>query len=179
LRTPKKKTASLRPLFNALLIAAMPSFTPPTSAALADLVLILHVLVVAFAVLGQMLFMLGGGLGWSWVRIAWIRLAHLALTAFVVVQSGLGAICPLTLWEQTLRRQAGQTAYTESFIEHWLARLIFFDAPPWIFALVYTLFGILVVLTWRWVPPRWRQGVADGANASHHKKSRFRSETGL
>jgi Protein of Unknown function (DUF2784) len=137
----------------------MSPLTSPTSA-LADLVLILHVAVVAFAVLGQLLFMLGGGLGWSWVRVAWIRLAHLALIAFVLVQSWLGASCPLTLWEQMLRRGAGQTAYTESFIEHWLTRFIFFDAPPWVFGLIYTLFGILVLLTWHWVPPRRRRGLA-------------------
>lgn len=148
----------------------MPFFTPPASATLADLVLISHGLVVAFAVLGQLLFMLGGGLGWRWVRVLWIRLAHFALIAFVLVQSGLGASCPLTLWEQSLRRQAGQTAYTESFIEHWLSRLIFFDAAPWVFFLLYTLFAVLVLLTWYRVPPRLREEVAEAANSSHHKK---------
>ena len=133
----------------------MPPVTPATSAALADLVLVSHVGVVAFAVLGQLLFMLGGWLGWQWVYGAWIRLAHLALIAFVLLQSCLGASCPLTLWEQMLRRDAGQTGYAESFIEHWLTALIFFDAPAWVFVLIYTVFGALVLLTWRWVPPRW------------------------
>jgi hypothetical protein len=52
-----------------------------------------------------------------------------------------------------LRQQSGQTGYAESFIEHWLSRLIFFPAPAWVFVLTYTLFGALVLLTWWWLPP--------------------------
>jgi hypothetical protein len=75
--------------------------------------------------------------------------------AFVMLQSWAGLTCPLTGWEQTLRQRAGQTAYAESFIEHWLSRLIFFSAPAWVFMLIYTVFGALVLLTWYWIPPRW------------------------
>lgn len=121
---------------------------------LADLVLVVHVGIVAFVVLGQLLFVAGGVLAWAWVRRLWVRLAHLALMVFVMIQSWLGATCPLTLWEQQFRRDAGQTAYGESFIEHWLSRLIFFNAPAWVFVLAYSLFGALVLLTWWWIPPR-------------------------
>ena len=127
---------------------------PPVSALLADLVLILHVGIVAFVVLGQLLFVMGGLKNWSWVRSLWIRFAHLALMAFVLVQSWMGLTCPLTVWEQALRRQAGQSAYDASFIGHWLSRLIFFNAPDWVFVAAYTLFGVLVVVTWWWIPPR-------------------------
>ena len=129
-------------------------FSPASSALLADLILALHVGIVAFVVVGQLLFVIGGILGWAWVREWWIRLAHLALIAFVIVQSWLGAVCPLTVWEQALRLQVGQAGYAESFIEHWLSSLIFFNAPAWVFVLAYTLFGALVLLTWRWFPPR-------------------------
>ena len=128
-------------------------FSPASSALLADLILVLHAGIVAFVVGGQLLFLLGGILGWTWVREWWIRLAHLALMAFVMVQSWAGAVCPLTTWEQALRRSAGQTGYGESFIEHWLSMLIFFSAPAWVFVLIYTLFGVLVLLTWWWLPP--------------------------
>lgn len=121
---------------------------------LADLVLVAHVGIVAFVVLGQLLFVAGGLLQWTWVRHLWIRLAHLLLLMFVIAQSWMGATCPLTSWEQLLRRQAGQTAYGESFIEHWLSRLIFFSAPAWVFVLAYSVFGALVLLTWWWIPPR-------------------------
>lgn len=132
----------------------MPELTSATAAHLADFVLLLHTGIVGFVVLGQLLFVAGGVAGWYWVRTAWIRLAHLALIVFVLVQSWLGAVCPLTLWEQALRLKAGQTTYAESFIAHWLSRMIFFDAPAWVFVAVYTLFGALVLLTWWWLPPR-------------------------
>ena len=106
----------------------MSGFSPLSSALLADLMLALHVGIVSFVVGGQLLFVLGGILAWAWVRERWIRLAHLVLIAFVVVQSWLGAVCPLTIWEQALRQQSGQAGYAESFIEHWLSRLIFFRA---------------------------------------------------
>ena len=128
---------------------------PVTSTLLADVILVVHTGIVAFVVLGQLLFVAGGLRGWAWVRHAIIRLAHLGLMVYVAVQSWTGTTCPLTVWEQALRRQAGQTAYTESFIEHWLSRLIFFSAPEWVFVLVYTLFGALVLLTWWRIPPRW------------------------
>ncbi|WP_431096189.1 DUF2784 domain-containing protein [Polaromonas aquatica] len=131
--------------------------TPFTAALLADLILVLHVGIVAFAVLGQLLFMAGGWRGWAWVRIAWVRLAHLALIGFVVAQSWLGEICPLTVWEQSLRLQAGQGSYVGSFIEHWLSRLIFFNAPAWVFTVAYTAFGVLVLLSWWWWPPHWKR----------------------
>ena len=63
-------------------------FSPASSALLADLILVLHGSIVAFVVLGQLLFVLGGIFGWAWVRKWWIRLAHLALIAFVIVKAG-------------------------------------------------------------------------------------------
>lgn len=131
--------------------------TPFTAALLADSILVLHVAIVAFAVLGQLLFMAGGWRGWAWVRTPWVRLAHLALIGFVVGQSWLGEICPLTVWEQSLRLQAGLGSYGGSFIEHWLSRLIFFNAPAWVFIAAYTAFGTLVLLSWWWWPPRWKR----------------------
>ncbi|MDO9400832.1 MAG: DUF2784 domain-containing protein [Polaromonas sp.] len=134
----------------------MNTLSPASSALLADLILVLHAAVVGFAVVGQLLFMAGGWCGWAWVRKGWVRVAHLALIGFVVVQSWLGAVCPLTRWEQQLRLQAGQPVDGQSFIAHWLSRLIFFDAPAWVFVAAYSLFGLLVLLSWWWIPPRWR-----------------------
>jgi hypothetical protein len=53
-----------------------------------------------------------------------------------------------------LRVQAGSPAYTRSFIEHWVQRVMFYEAPFWVFATAYTLFGALVVLAWWRHPPR-------------------------
>ena len=126
------------------------------SALLADFVLVLHACVVAFAVFGQLLFVLGGLRHWDWVRLAWVRLSHLALIAFVLLQSFTGMTCPLTVWEQMLRYHSAQVIYAESFVGHWLAKLIFFNASQGVFTTVYTVFGAMVLLTWWWIPPRWR-----------------------
>lgn len=124
---------------------------------LADVILALHVGIVVFVVLGLILVLVGGVRGWRWVRNLWFRLAHLGTIVFVAVQAWLGELCPLTVWEQQLRAAAGQEAYGESFIEHWLSRLLFFDAPWWVFVAAYTGFALVVALTWWWLPPRRRQ----------------------
>lgn len=141
-------------------MARMDVLAPPTAALLADALLVLHAGVVAFVVLGQVLFMLGGVLAWRWVRRLAMRTAHAVLMVFIAVQAWLGQLCPLTVWEQALRRRAGQAAYSESFIEHWLSRLIFLDAPWWVFVAGYTAFSALVLLTWWWVPPERQKRLA-------------------
>lgn len=121
---------------------------------LADGVLALHVAVVLFVVLGLVLVLAGNTLGCKWVNHLWFRLAHLAAIAVVVAQAWLGVICPLTTLEMWLRRRAGQTGYDGSFIEHWLQQLLYYDAPAWVFIALYTAFGLLVLATWWWFPPR-------------------------
>lgn len=115
---------------------------------LADAVLVAHALFVAFVVVGQVLIMLGLALGWRWVRNFRLRMAHLVAIAFVVLQTWLGQLCPLTILENDLRRRAGDASYEGAFIEHWLHRLIFYEAQSWVFTAAYTLFGVLVALTW-------------------------------
>lgn len=134
----------------------MTALSPTTAAFLADAILVLHVGTVAFLVLGTVLILIGGWLRWEWVHgFAW-RLTHLLVMGIVVLQSWLGELCPLTVWEQALRRRAGQIVYEESFIEHWLSQLIFFQAPWWVFVAAYTGFALLVFVAWLLVPPRPR-----------------------
>jgi polyferredoxin len=121
---------------------------------LADAVLALHTLLVTFVIGGLLVVLLGNRLGWGWVNHLWFRLTHLAVIAVVVAESWLGITCPLTTLEVWLREQAHQPAYNKSFIEHWLQQLLFYEAPAWVFALVYTAFGALVVASWIWYPPR-------------------------
>jgi len=125
---------------------------------LADAVLTLHFAVVAFVLGGALVVPMGGWLGWRWVLAPLFRLVHLGAIAFVVLQSWLGAACPLTVLEIWLRRQARYAGYEKSFIEHWVQRLLYYDAPPWVFGLAYTLFGLGVLWLWRRWPPRpWRR----------------------
>jgi hypothetical protein len=130
------------------------SIPPVTAARLADAILVLHTGIVAFVLAGTMLIVVGAWRGWAWVHgFAW-RIAHVVLMVFIAVQAWRGALCPLTVWEQALRTRAGQPVYTESFVAHWLARVLFYDAPWWAFVVAYTAFALLVVGLWVFVPPR-------------------------
>ncbi|PZP99515.1 MAG: DUF2784 domain-containing protein [Variovorax paradoxus] len=122
---------------------------------LADAVLVLHVAIVLFVV-GGLLLVVGGNLaGWRWVNHWWLRLLHLAAIGVVVAEAWLGVTCPLTTWEMALRLAAGQQAYAGGFLQHWLHRLLYWDAPAWVFTLAYTLFGLAVAAAWwRWPPRR-------------------------
>jgi len=134
--------------------------TPARAALLADAILALHVGVVAFVVLVAFAIPVGGLLGWRWVRGFALRATHLALMLVIALQAWLGRLCPLTVWEQALRTRAGRDTYGESFIQYWLSRLIFFEAPWWAFVLAYTAFaGLVAACWWRW-PPRRRGGHA-------------------
>ena len=135
---------------------------------LADLVLITHVAFVAFVVAGLLAILIGGAAGWRWVRNPWFRAGHLAGMALVVVQAWLGVICPLTTLEMYLREQAGDSTYRGSFIAHWLQRLLYYEAPPWVFVVAYTVFGAAVVVGWMKFRPR-----PFGSDAS--KAERFRA----
>ena len=116
--------------------------------------LAVHALFAAFTVLGLLLIILGGFLSWSWVRNPWFRWAHLAGIGVVVLQSWLGMICPLTTWEMSLRARAGDAVYAGTFVSHWLEELLYYQAPAWVFVVCYTVFGLLVILSWFVVRPR-------------------------
>lgn len=134
-------------------MTSIAALAPATAGLLADAILLLHVLVVLAVVGGQLLIMLGAARGWRWVRHFPLRIAHLVCMLFIAAQSWLGALCPLTVWEQALRTQAGQATYSDGFIEHWLGRLLYVDAPWWVFVVAYTGFAALVAATWWRVPP--------------------------
>jgi hypothetical protein len=129
------------------------NLSPAFAALLADALLSLHMLVVLLVVGLLPLVLVGRGLGWRWVRHRGLRLTHLGLMAFITVQAWLGQLCPLTVWEQELRRLAGHSSYSESFIEHWLSRLLYWDAPWWVFVAAYTVFALIVASAWWWVRP--------------------------
>jgi len=120
---------------------------------LADTILLLHSSFVVFVVVGLALILLGGWLGWNWVRNPWFRIAHLVSIGIVVAQAWLGVICPLTILEMYFRKKAGDNTYSGSFIAYWLDKLLYYEAPFWVFVVVYTVFGFIVVMSWLWVRP--------------------------
>jgi hypothetical protein len=130
--------------------------TATTYTGLADAVLVVHTGFVLFVVGGQGLIVCGWAFDWHWTRHAGFRLAHLIAILVVVLQSWLGIFCPLTLLESQLRQLAGAEGYPVSFIGYWLYRLLYYRAPLWTFTLAYSLFALLVIVTWIRHPPRWR-----------------------
>ena len=121
---------------------------------LADIVLATHLAFVLFIVGGQVAILAGWTLGWRWTRNLWFRGSHLAGILFVVLESWLGAVCPLTGLEHRLRVLGGGAGYERGFVSDWVARLLFYSGPDWAFALVYTLFGLVVVVSFIAYPPR-------------------------
>lgn len=123
---------------------------------LADLVVVVHASYVAFVILGQVVILYGVIRKRSWVRNFYFRWLHLLAIAIVVFQSWLGITCPLTDLENYLRAQAGGEGYPGDFIGYWVGELLFYEGPPWVFMVCYTVFGALVLATFVLAPPRWR-----------------------
>jgi Protein of Unknown function (DUF2784) len=123
-------------------------------AGLADAVLLLHLGIVVFIVGGLALVFAGNALGWAWVNRPVFRHLHGLAIGVVVGLSWLGETCPLTALESWLRARSGQAGYEAGFIQHWVHAILFFDAPAWLFTLLYTAFGGLVTLAWWRFPPR-------------------------
>lgn len=121
---------------------------------LADLVLIVHFTFVVFVVGGLLVIVAGRCAKWAWVRNGYFRLGHLLAVGVVVAQAWLGVVCPLTVWENALRSQAGDATYPGAFIAYWVDRALFHQAPTWAFAVAYTAFGLLVLASLLLVPPR-------------------------
>lgn len=121
---------------------------------LADAVLLLHLGVVVFVVAGPLLFVLGHWRGWPVVNGWRFRLVHAATLAVVIAQAWLGRLCPLTVLENWLRARGGEAPYGAGFIEHWVGRILFYEAPLWLFASVYSVFGLVVLAVWWRVPLR-------------------------
>ena len=81
----------------------------------ADLVLLVHLGFIVFVVLGGLLAL----------RHRWIAYLHIPAALWGAFVEISGRICPLTIWENDLRRGAGEYAYAESFVEHYVVPVIY------------------------------------------------------
>ncbi|MBI5520922.1 MAG: DUF2784 domain-containing protein [Desulfovibrio sp.] len=130
---------------------------------LADMVLAAHAALALFLTFGLAAILIGGpdwrlfgrdfG-GWRWVRNRVFRMAHLCGMAVVAAEALLGVTCPLTDVESALRARAGSPGYSESFIGHWLGRMLFYDFDERVFVFAYAAALALAVWAWRRWPPR-------------------------
>ncbi len=125
---------------------------------MADALLVLHFLIAGFIVAGLILVWIGAAFGsttrWAWIRNPWFRYLHLAAIVFVAIEALLGIACPLTLWEDLLRGGVRP----ESFVGRWVHRLLYYNAPEWLFTTLYAAWAAATLITLRFVPARKKDG---------------------
>ena len=100
---------------------------------LADLTVVVHLLFVAFVVLGGRLVLR---------RRAW-ALAHVPAAVWGVAVEWAGWVCPLTPLENWLRRRAGSGEYSAGFVEHYLLPVLY---PSGLTRELQIVLGSLVVV---------------------------------
>ncbi len=82
---------------------------------LADMLVLLHLLFVAFV-------MAGGFLLLRWPKLAWL---HLPAATWGALIEFTGGICPLTPLENRLRALGGEGVYSGGFVEHYLLPILY------------------------------------------------------
>ena len=117
---------------------------------LGGLVLAAHLAVIGFNLFGLAAIPLGAWRGWSFVRVRWWRLLHLASLAVVALQALLGRACFLTIWQDEL--SGGATG--DPLIMRVVNDLIYWPLPIWVFTAAYIAVFAYVLAMWRLVPPR-------------------------
>jgi Protein of Unknown function (DUF2784) len=124
----------------------------------ADLIVIIHLFYVVFAVGGQVFVLLGAVFTWNAIRSPLFRISHLVAVGLVAVEAATGIDCPLTVWEYNLRVLGGQAVERNlSFIGRLARLIIFYDFPHWVFTGMHIAFGLLVIITYIFIPPQSRK----------------------
>jgi hypothetical protein len=123
--------------------------------ALAVAILAVHLAVIGFNVIGLLVIPLGAWLRWRIVRVAWLRLLHLAMLAVVAGQAIAGRACFLTVWQNEL---SGNGQVAEPLIMRWVDGLIYWNLPIWVFAVLYSLVFLYVLGLTFFVPFGLKRG---------------------
>jgi hypothetical protein len=100
--------------------------------ALATLVLIVHILFIAWVVFGALV---------ARARPL-LQILHIASLIWAVVAE-LYAACPLTLLENWLEQQAGVAPYQGGFLLHYLDKLVYPDIPTFVLTATAVIVCIL------------------------------------
>jgi len=100
---------------------------------LANTLLLVHLLFIVFALFGGLFLF----------RYRWIAWLHIPAFIWAALISFAGWICPLTPWEVSLRKAAGQEGYTGGFIEQYITPVIYPDGYTREFAITA---GITVIV---------------------------------
>lgn len=124
---------------------------------LADAIVVAHFAIVLFVLLGELLILLGRPLGWAWTAGRGFRVLHLLVIVYVAATAVSGELCPLTIWENDLRRIAGRPLEQASFVAHWAHELLFVEVDVATLTWWYVAFCVLVIASLWLNPVRWRR----------------------
>ena len=113
---------------------------------LADLVVLVHLAFILFAVFGGILVP-------SWKRCVWV---HLPAVLWAALIEFMGWVCPLTPLENWLRENGGGSGYRADFVEHHILPILYPDSltRPSQVALGIFVLGINLGV-YGWVVRRW------------------------
>lgn len=123
---------------------------------LADTLLAIHFFWAIWMVAGVALALAG----FRWPRLwTWraFRIAHLlALLGTATVPIWSAGVCPLTIWEWSLRSVAGESASAaaEPFLRYWVRELLFLDVSPALLSVFAALGAVVTLGVFIWHPPR-------------------------
>lgn len=113
----------------------------------AEAVLLIHLAFIVFVILGAALA----------ARWRWALAVHLPAAAWGCFVELTGRVCPLTYAENYFRTRAGQSGYSESFIEHYVLAVIY---PAGLTRCIQLLLAGAVILInlviYGWIYLRWR-----------------------
>jgi hypothetical protein len=134
--------------------SAAPKSPPMSPAALGELILAVHLAVIAFNVLGLAAIPLGAALGWRWTRALRWRALHLLSWLVVALQALAGRACFLTIWQDRLSGAGPEPP----LIAGWVDGVIYWPLPIWVFGAIYLALFAAVVGFWGWPPTRPQRG---------------------
>jgi hypothetical protein len=112
---------------------------------LADAVMVTHFAFLAFIAVG-------GFLAWRW---RWVFVPHVGAAAWGLYSAAIGAECPLTGWENSLRRLGGESGLPSGFIDTYLTGVVY---PEEHLRTLQAIVAGLVVVSWLGLVLRHKAG---------------------
>jgi hypothetical protein len=100
---------------------------------LADLVVLLHLAFIIFAVFGGIIII------W-WRKVLWLHVPAVLWSGWIEFSEG---ICPLTPLENWLRAQGGQAAYAIDFVGQYIIALVY---PASLTRRIQVVLGAIVII---------------------------------
>lgn len=118
--------------------------------ALADVVVVLHLLFLVFVVVG-------GVAAWRWRGLLWL---HMPALVWGLLSITVGLACPLTSLEKHLRHLARDDGYEGGFVDHYVEDVVY---PADLTPLLWAVAAVAVVIGYARIAMHPRRPAAQGA----------------